>query len=112
MIEARVGHDERLAPVGGTGGALVPTPTAARLTSTSRPLRRGIASFDRLWLRWRGPLGLVWKQSRPPLDRDGGGRPRHQQRARRGDAPVLRATRSPDGHGADGAPARAASSTR
>ena len=25
-------------------------------------LRRGIARFDRLWLRWRGPLGLAWNQ--------------------------------------------------
>jgi uncharacterized protein (DUF58 family) len=25
-------------------------------------LRRGIARFDRLWLRWTGPLGLAWRQ--------------------------------------------------
>jgi uncharacterized protein (DUF58 family) len=25
-------------------------------------LRRGMARFDRLWLRWTGPLGLVWHQ--------------------------------------------------
>ena len=25
-------------------------------------VRRGIARFDRLWLRWTGPLGLAWHQ--------------------------------------------------
>lgn len=25
-------------------------------------LRRGIARFERLWLRWTGPLGLAWQQ--------------------------------------------------
>jgi uncharacterized protein (DUF58 family) len=28
------------------------------------PQRRGIARITGLWLRWPGPLGLVWKQSR------------------------------------------------
>jgi uncharacterized protein (DUF58 family) len=27
-------------------------------------IRRGTARIDRLWLRWRGPLGLTWKQAR------------------------------------------------
>lgn len=26
------------------------------------PNRRGAASLDALWVRWRGPMGLVWKQ--------------------------------------------------
>ncbi|WP_442678764.1 DUF58 domain-containing protein [Sphingomonas sp. ASY06-1R] len=26
-------------------------------------VRRGNARVDRLWLRWKGPLGLVWKQA-------------------------------------------------
>ena len=25
-------------------------------------VRRGVARFDRFWLRWTGPLGLVWHQ--------------------------------------------------
>jgi len=33
---------------------------AARIPMTM--LRRGLARFDRLWLRWTGPLGLVWQQ--------------------------------------------------
>jgi uncharacterized protein (DUF58 family) len=31
-------------------------------------LRRGTARIGRTWLRWKGPLGLVWKQVRRPED--------------------------------------------
>lgn len=34
----------------------------ARLTFPFTPHRRGAATIDALWVRWRGPLGLVWKQ--------------------------------------------------
>ncbi len=34
-----------------------------------KPLRRGDGRLERLWVRWRGPLGLVWKQRAEPLDR-------------------------------------------
>jgi uncharacterized protein (DUF58 family) len=43
---------------GGRGAALLP------LTA----MRRGTARIDRLWLRWRGPLGLAWKQREIALD--------------------------------------------
>jgi uncharacterized protein (DUF58 family) len=33
------------------------------------PARRGLAKISRLWLRWRGPLGLVWKQVSQAPDR-------------------------------------------
>jgi uncharacterized protein (DUF58 family) len=33
------------------------------------PRRRGEAVFDRLWARWRGPMGLAWIQREEPLDR-------------------------------------------
>ena len=39
--------------------------TGFRLT----PVRRGPGVLQRLWARWRGPLGLVWKQKVEPLDR-------------------------------------------
>ena len=42
----------RMALTGGVGAALLPV-TA---------IRRGTAAIDRVWLRWRGDLGLVWKQ--------------------------------------------------
>jgi uncharacterized protein (DUF58 family) len=32
--------------------------------------RRGIAGLRMIWLRWRGPLGLVWKQRARALDQD------------------------------------------
>ena len=32
-------------------------------------LRRGLARFDRLWVRWTGPLGLTWQQGNIALDR-------------------------------------------
>jgi uncharacterized protein (DUF58 family) len=31
-------------------------------------LRRGLARFDRLWVRWTGPLGLMWQQGSIPLE--------------------------------------------
>lgn len=31
-------------------------------------LRRGVARFRSLWLRWTGPLGFVWRQRRIDLD--------------------------------------------
>jgi uncharacterized protein (DUF58 family) len=31
-------------------------------------LRRGVARFERLWLRWTGPLGLAWNQDVVALD--------------------------------------------
>jgi uncharacterized protein (DUF58 family) len=38
------------------GSAAVPIPATA--------VRRGVAGIDRLWLRWRGPLGLVGGSAR------------------------------------------------
>lgn len=48
-----------LALIGGKGAGLVPL----------RAIRRGTARIDTAWLRWRGPLGLVWKQRVVALDR-------------------------------------------
>ena len=52
-------HPDRLAfdPAGG----------AVRIALT--PLRRGAGEISALWLRWRGPLGLTWKQIRAPVAR-------------------------------------------
>ena len=68
-LQARVGHDARLAPVAGTGGTLAPTGNGRRLDLEFEALRRGMASFDRLWLRWRGPFGLVWNQVVLPMEK-------------------------------------------
>ena len=46
-------HGRREVPLAGGRGS-------ARIQMTM--LRRGLAGFERLWLRWTGPLGLVWHQ--------------------------------------------------
>ncbi|MDX8518071.1 DUF58 domain-containing protein [Mesorhizobium dulcispinae] len=66
-LQARVGHDQRLSPVNGTGGAL--PANGGTLDLEFDAVRRGIASFDRLWLRWQGPFGLVWNQVVLSMDR-------------------------------------------
>lgn len=33
------------------------------------PVRRGTARLDTIWIRWAGPLGLVWRQARIAADR-------------------------------------------
>ena len=50
----RAGDDGRVrVPLEGGRGAAVLQLSAER---------RGLASIDRLWLRWRGPLGMAWRQ--------------------------------------------------
>ncbi|PBB28254.1 MULTISPECIES: DUF58 domain-containing protein [unclassified Mesorhizobium] len=67
VLQARVGHDQRAEPVGRTGGALPANGGTLDLEFTAR--RRGIASFDRVWLRWNGQFGLTWNQVVLPMDR-------------------------------------------
>ncbi|MER9456182.1 DUF58 domain-containing protein [Mesorhizobium sp. M0478] len=67
-VQARLGHDERLQPLGGTGGASTAEAGSASLDLRFQALRRGIARFDRLWVRWPGPFGLVWNQVVLPMD--------------------------------------------
>jgi uncharacterized protein (DUF58 family) len=67
-LEARVGHDARLAPIGRAGGQLAPATGGGSLDLQFHALRRGVASLDRLWVRWRGPFGLVWNQVILPVD--------------------------------------------
>ncbi|PBB67859.1 DUF58 domain-containing protein [Mesorhizobium sp. WSM4312] len=67
VLQARVGHDQRVEPVGRTGGALPANGGTLDLEFTAR--RRGIASFDQVWLRWNGPFGLTWSQVVLPMDR-------------------------------------------
>jgi len=39
---------------------------AGRIAAATQ--RRGLARVDQLWLRWRGPLGLVWRQRSTSCD--------------------------------------------
>ncbi|HXV01855.1 MAG TPA: DUF58 domain-containing protein [Caulobacteraceae bacterium] len=57
--ERLVAHPDRL--------GLIPAAGPARIALT--PVRRGEGEVANLWLRWTGPLGLVWKQIRAPVRR-------------------------------------------
>ena len=64
--EAALETNERLAVEPGRARLAV----SGRLAEASfrlTPLRRGEGTLDRLWLRWTGPLGMVWKQRALPL---------------------------------------------
>lgn len=62
--QAEVALEEpQLAKIGDYGRATVPL--AAGQGAVLLPItmvRRGLARIERLWLRWTGPLGLVWHQ--------------------------------------------------
>ena len=64
MLEA----DARLAVSPLVGHAPVSDKTA-RGEFALEPRRRGLAVLAKLWVRWRGPIGLVWKQVAVTLDR-------------------------------------------
>ncbi|MEP3226254.1 MAG: DUF58 domain-containing protein [Parasphingorhabdus sp.] len=36
--------------------------------ATATPLRRGTGEIGKLWLRWKGPLGLAWRQTQKTSD--------------------------------------------
>jgi uncharacterized protein (DUF58 family) len=57
LLAAATGYRRTVAMSGGLGMA------SFALT----PERRGTADFAHLWLRWRGALGLIWKQKQVPL---------------------------------------------
>ena len=59
LLEAPAGLERTLAVGADARGA-------ARIPL--RATRRGQASLEHVWLRWRGALGLVWKQKRMRLD--------------------------------------------
>lgn len=69
--EIALAVDERLAPGGRLAadmGSSGTTDTLIRTLSLSAS-RRGQAMVEALWIRWAGPLGLVWKQRRFNIDR-------------------------------------------
>jgi uncharacterized protein (DUF58 family) len=49
-------------------GAMQPDEGSGLVELTAE--RRGTASISMIWLRWRGPLGLVWKQRARALEQD------------------------------------------
>jgi uncharacterized protein (DUF58 family) len=61
-LEIATGGDARVA-VQPERRALTVTDGAAEAAITLDPRRRGEARLAGLWARWRGPLGLVWRQA-------------------------------------------------
>ena len=77
LTPARVGRPVPVEIALDTGPRLRPSPRTrstvafdapAEVAIKLRPLRRGMARVDRLWLRWQGPMGLVWRQSVHEID--------------------------------------------
>ena len=66
-VEAALSGDARLGLDDATRQATV-SDRGAALAFPFTPNRRGAASLDALWVRWRGPMGLVWKQKTFALD--------------------------------------------
>ncbi len=67
--EAAIAFDPRLGPGGRAQLQLERDPASGSwsATATLTPSRRGTGSFDRIWLRWPGPLGLAHRQTTRPL---------------------------------------------
>lgn len=60
LLEAPEGYRRPVAIISGAGHASLPFKAG----------RRGISRLSGVWMRWRGPLGLVWKQRRLTLDQE------------------------------------------
>lgn len=60
QLESRLETDE----------LLTVEPGAVAHSFSVTPKRRGVGKFVRFWLRWQGPLGLVYKQRIDELDKD------------------------------------------
>lgn len=61
--ELAIAVDDRLA----VGGRLAAEMDGGVATIALTASRRGEAVIEAAWLRWRGPLGLAWKQRRFPI---------------------------------------------
>jgi uncharacterized protein (DUF58 family) len=61
-VELALDADPRLRPPPRVR-AIVSPGGSAEIGIRLRPLRRGMAEVERLWLRWQGPMGLVWRHS-------------------------------------------------
>lgn len=64
-LSGNLGLDERLAEDGAVAFSLERNALADGAFSgqaTIVPVRRGTGEIGRLWLRWKGPLGLAWRQ--------------------------------------------------
>jgi len=68
--EAVLDVDERLDPSGRIAAPLEAVDEGAKAEFEVKPGRRGPAPIATASARWKGPLGLVWRQQTTRLDRD------------------------------------------
>jgi len=69
-VDVAITGDPRLLPAGRGSIALAAVDGNWRGAQEIQPSRRGTASLDRYWLRWRGPLGLGARQIARAGDQD------------------------------------------
>jgi uncharacterized protein (DUF58 family) len=62
-IEVAINADQRLA------GDVRETGDPGEITLNLVARKRGTARIERMWMRWRGPFGLAWKQREVEVDR-------------------------------------------
>jgi len=67
-IDIAVGTNDKLRLEPEQGSARISGEGAA-LVFGAHPVRRGAGVVTDIWLRWRGPLGMVWRQMRSRPDR-------------------------------------------
>ena len=70
LLRAAISCDPRLSDGGQIHIALTRAGDEWRGTAHPVPSRRGTAELSRLWLRWRGPLGLGCRQIERDLERE------------------------------------------
>lgn len=69
-VQAALALDTRLAPSGRSFTTIDLTAGQGETLLPLHPARRGTASVTAAWLRWSGPLGLVWVQKREAIAAD------------------------------------------
>lgn len=70
-VSGNLGMDDRLSDNGKMEFTLNRSEPGERTYSgaaTTRPNRRGGGEIGKLWLRWKGPLGLAWRQTSKQSD--------------------------------------------
>ncbi|MEH6758523.1 MAG: DUF58 domain-containing protein [Parasphingorhabdus sp.] len=71
MVSGNLGVDDRLSDNGRVEFTLMRPASKERMysgTATTTPNRRGEGDIGKLWLRWKGPLGLAWRQTSTKSD--------------------------------------------
>lgn len=61
-VEVAIDAGPLIDPVGGSRRSARIARIGAEAQFEFRALRRGRVKIDRLWIRWQGPFGLIWRQ--------------------------------------------------